>query len=35
VEQQVTRKSRSVGGSQHPVMKGELEGVVPLVKVAH
>ncbi len=33
VEQQVTRKSRSVGGNQHPVMKGELEGVLPLVKV--
>jgi hypothetical protein len=22
-----------VGGNQHPVMKGELEGVLPLVKV--
>jgi uncharacterized caspase-like protein len=33
VEQQVTQKSRSVGGNQHPVMKGELEGVLPLVKV--
>jgi uncharacterized caspase-like protein len=33
VEQQVTQKSRSVGGNQHPVMKGELEGVIPLVKV--
>jgi hypothetical protein len=33
VEQQVTRKSRAVGGNQHPVMKGELEGVLPLVKV--
>jgi uncharacterized caspase-like protein len=33
VEQQVTTKSRSVGGSQHPVMKGELEGVLPLAKV--
>jgi len=33
VEQQVTQKSRAVGGSQHPVMKGELEGVLPLVKV--
>jgi len=33
VEQQVTKKSRSVGGNQHPVMKGELEGVLPLVKV--
>jgi uncharacterized caspase-like protein len=34
VEQQVSRKSRSVGGNQHPVMKGELEGSLPLVKVA-
>jgi hypothetical protein len=33
VEQQVTAKSRSVGGNQHPVMKGELEGALPLVKV--
>ncbi len=33
VEQQVTRKSRAVGGNQHPVMKGELEGVLPLVRV--
>jgi uncharacterized caspase-like protein len=33
VEQQVTTKSRAVGGNQHPVMKGELEGVLPLVKV--
>ena len=33
VEQQVSRKSRAVGGNQHPVMKGELEGVLPLVKV--
>jgi hypothetical protein len=33
VEQQVTRKSRSVGGNQHPMMKGELEGVLPLVKL--
>ena len=33
VEQQVTRKSRSVGGNQHPVMKGELEGMLPLVKI--
>ncbi|MBI4609581.1 MAG: caspase family protein [Candidatus Rokubacteria bacterium] len=34
VEQQVTQKSRAVGGNQHPVMKGELEGVLPLVKVS-
>jgi hypothetical protein len=33
VEQQVTVKARAVGGNQHPVMKGELEGVLPLVKV--
>ena len=33
VEQQVSRKSRAVGGNQHPVMKGELEGVLPLTKV--
>jgi uncharacterized caspase-like protein len=33
VEAQVTAKSRAVGGSQHPVMKGELEGALPLVKV--
>ncbi len=33
VEQQVTQKSRAVGGNQHPVMKGELEGALPLVKV--
>ena len=24
---------RSVGGNQHPVMKGEMEGALPLVKV--
>jgi hypothetical protein len=33
VEQQVSRKSRLIGGNQHPVMKGELEGVLPLTKV--
>lgn len=33
VEEQVTRKSRAVGGNQHPVMKGELEGALPLVKL--
>ena len=33
VEQQVVTKSRAVGGNQHPVMKGELEGVLPLVRV--
>jgi uncharacterized caspase-like protein len=33
VEQQVAQRSRSLGANQHPVMKGELEGVLPLVKV--
>jgi len=33
VEQQVSVKSRAVGGKQHPVMKGEMEGVLPLTKV--
>jgi hypothetical protein len=33
VEQQVSQKARAVGGNQHPVMKGELEGVLPLVTV--
>ena len=33
VEQQVTTKSRAVGGNQHPVMKGELEGALPLATV--
>ena len=32
-EQQVVRKSRAVGGNQHPIMKGELEGNLPLTKV--
>jgi hypothetical protein len=32
-EQEVSRRSRSVGGNQHPVMKGEVEGVLPLVKL--
>ena len=27
------QKPRWVGGNQHPVMKGELEGALPLVKV--
>jgi hypothetical protein len=34
VGQNVSQKSRAAGGNQHPVMKGELEGVMPLVKVA-
>jgi hypothetical protein len=33
LEQQVSAKSRAVGGNQHPVMKGEMEGVLPLVRV--
>lgn len=33
VEQQVVRKSRAAGGNQHPMMKGELEGILPLTKV--
>jgi hypothetical protein len=33
LEQQVSQKSRAAGGNQHPVMKGELEGVLPLAKV--
>ncbi len=33
VGQKVSAKSRASGGNQHPVMKGELEGVMPLVKV--
>src|SRR5436190_982991 len=33
LEQQVSQKSRSIGGNQHPVMKGELEGLMPLIKV--
>jgi len=33
LDQQVSQKSRLVGGNQHPVMKGEMEGLLPLVKV--
>jgi uncharacterized caspase-like protein len=33
LEQQVAQKSRAVGSNQHPVMKGEMEGVLPLVRV--
>jgi hypothetical protein len=33
VEQEVVRKARSIGGKQHPVMKGEQEGILPLTKV--
>jgi len=30
--QEVSRKSRAVGGNQHPLLKGELEGMLPLTK---
>jgi Caspase domain len=30
--QEVARKSRQVGGNQHPMLKGELEGVLPLTR---
>jgi len=30
--QEVSRKSRAVGGNQHPMLKGELEGALPLTK---
>ena len=33
LEQQVSRRSRSAGANQHPVMKGEMEGALPLAKV--
>jgi uncharacterized caspase-like protein len=33
LEQQVAQKSRLLGGNQHPVMKGEIEGLLPLIKV--
>ncbi len=33
LEQEVSRKSRSVGGNQHPVMKGEMEGPLPVATV--
>ncbi len=33
LEAQVSAKSRAVGGHQHPVMKGEMEGVLPLVRI--
>jgi hypothetical protein len=29
---EVSRKSRAVGGNQHPMLKGELEGALPLTK---
>lgn len=33
VEGRVSEKSRSVGANQHPVMRGEMEGVLPLTWV--
>lgn len=33
VEQQVAQKARAVGGNQQPIMKGEVEGALPIVKV--
>ena len=33
LEQQVSQRSRAVGGNQHPVIKGELEGTLPLFRV--
>jgi len=33
LEQEVSRKSRLSGGNQHPVMKGELEGILPLTRL--
>jgi uncharacterized caspase-like protein len=33
VEQQVARKARAAGGNQHPIIRGQLEGVLPLAKV--
>ncbi len=33
VERQVVQRSRAVGASQHPIMKGEIQGPLPLVKL--
>ena len=30
--QEVSRKSRAVGGNQHPMLKGEMEGALPLTR---
>ncbi len=35
LEDQVDRKSRAVGGRQRPVMKGEIEGTLPLSRLGH
>jgi hypothetical protein len=34
LEYQVARAARVAGGNQHPILKGELEGPLPLVRVA-
>jgi len=33
LDKEVSAKSRAVGGNQHPVMKSDLEGTLPLVQV--
>jgi hypothetical protein len=33
VEQQVDRAARAAGGRQRPLMKGEIEGTLPLSRV--
>ena len=33
VEQQTIRTSRAIGANQHPMMKGQLEGEFPLIRV--
>jgi len=33
VEDQVDRAARRAGGRQRPLMKGEIEGTLPLVRV--
>jgi uncharacterized caspase-like protein len=33
VEREVSTRSRQLGGNQHPIMKGEMEGPLPLVQV--
>jgi hypothetical protein len=33
LDREVTRAARAAGGNQHPVMRGELEGTLPLARV--
>jgi hypothetical protein len=33
LEQKVSQRSRAEGGNQHPVLRGEVEGLFPLVKI--